>query len=387
MRVLVAFDKFKGSLTASAACEIAAAALREAQPSWTVDSCPLADGGDGFASILTAAAGGELRRCRVTGPRGEAVDAAYGLVDVAKIPAAARARLGSAATDGARIAVIEMSAASGLALLPPERRDVWQTSTIGTGELIAAAARDGASAVVLGVGGSATNELGLGALQVLGAKYLGLDNLPLNVAPAPVSWPQIRRIAGELDALPPIFIACDVTNPLLGPQGAAAVYGPQKGLRRADVARLDHESARLALLLCTHFGQPDTTMEQPGTGAAGGIAFGLMVATGARLLPGFDLVAQWLNVDGRIAAADIVVTGEGRFDDSSLTGKGPGAIAARALAGGKRVHVFAGTVTAAPQDAALGAHAINPPGVPLADAIRDTEANLARSVRRVFVNA
>jgi glycerate kinase len=183
--------------------------------------------------------------------------------------------------------------------------------------------------------------------------------------------------------VPPIRIACDVTNPLLGARGAAAIYGPQKGLRAADFQRLDHETARLAMLVCGYAGKPDTLMELPGAGAAGGISFGLMAVAGAELLPGFDLVSAWLDLDARLAAADLVITGEGRFDESSLSGKGPGAVAARALALGKPVHVFAGQVTAANRDR-LSLHAITPPGTPLERALQAASSNLAATVRNTL---
>jgi glycerate kinase len=279
------------------------------------------------------------------------------------------------------IAVIDMASASGLALLEPGERDPWQTSTLGTGELIRTAAELGVTAILLGVGGSATHDLGLGALAALGLEFQSAKGERVS-PPIPARWREINRIAGRIaPPLPPIRIACDVTNPLLGPNGAAAIYGPQKGLRAADLPRLDHESARLAMLLCELFGQPDSLMEKPGAGAAGGIAFGLMTATGAQLLPGFALVSAWLDLESRLAAADLVLTGEGRFDDSSLNGKGPGAVAARALALGKPVHVFAGSATATRAPEKLKLHSITPAGVPLPQALHQGSLFLARSVR------
>ena len=386
MRVLLAFDKFKDSLAARAACAAAAGALARRHPDWPVELCPLADGGEGFAEILTTAAGGTLSTVSVTGPRGAAVDATLGLVPWSRIPASARAQLQlpAAPSDSAEIAVIEMAAASGLALLAPDQRDPWQTTTLGTGQLIAAAAQAGAAAILLGVGGSATHDLGAGALSALGLAFLS-PNGEIVRPPQPARWEQIERINGKIPAtLPPIRIACDVSNPLLGPRGAAAVYGPQKGLRPADLAKLDHASARLGLLLCAQSGQSDALMDTPGAGAAGGLAFGLMTSARAKLLPGFDLVAAWLNLDARIAAADLVITGEGRFDDSSLSGKGPGAVAARALAAGKPVHVFAGQVAVTADRAGLTLHAITPEGQPLADALRAAGPNLAAAVERVW---
>jgi len=383
MRVLLAVDKFKDSLTAPAACAAAAAALREKHPDWSLDECPLADGGEGFASILTRAAGGVMIATTVAGPRGAPHKAAFGLVPWQQIPAAAQAllHLPLDPRERANIAVIEMAAASGLALLPNAQRDPWQTTSQGTGELIAEAARRGVAAIVLGVGGSATTDLGLGALHALGLGFLDAAGQKIS-PPVPARWSEIQRLAGQVPAtLPPIRIACDVTNPLLGSHGAAAVYGPQKGLKAPDLARLEHASARLGLLLCTHCRQSDTLMDAPGAGAAGGIAFGLMTGAGAQLLPGFDLVASWLDLDRRITAADLVITGEGRFDASSLSGKGPGAVARRALQAGKAVRVFAGQVS---PDAAippqLQLHAITPADLPLAEALRTASGLLATAI-------
>jgi glycerate kinase len=384
MRVLLAFDKFKDSLTARDACTFAAAALREKHRDWTLDLCPLADGGEGFSEILTNAVGGSVIGSSVTDPLGDYVQAQIGIVPYEKIPAAARAQLPpppERSRTKPTIAVIDMASASGLALLEPDERDPWQTSTTGTGELLRTATELGVSAILLGVGGSATSDLGLGALAVLGLRFetaRGETVFP----PIPAHWREIHRISGSITPpLPPIRIACDVTNPLLGPRGAAAIYGPQKGLRPEDLARLDHESARLAMMLCAHSKQPDSLMEKPGAGAAGGIAFGFMTAAGAQLLPGFDLVSAWLDLEKRLAAADLVITGEGRFDDSSLSGKGPGAVAARALALGKQVHVFAGQAKVSTPPANLALHSITPPDVPLERALPQASLFLGRAVR------
>lgn len=389
MRVLLAFDKFKDALTAREACEIAGRALAERSPAWSFDVCPLADGGEGFGEILTAAAGGETRRYPVTGPRGTLVDAAIGFVPLQQIPSGARQLLGLAGEPAGdklreRVALIEMASASGLALLAEGERDPWRTTTVGTGQLIRHAVEEDVALILLGVGGSATHDLGLGALAALGLEFHAGDGQCVQ-PPTPEQWSRIARLAGRVPAgVPPIRIACDVTNPLLGARGAAATYGPQKGLLATDLARLEHASGRMALLLCHHCQQPDSLMDAPGAGAAGGIAFGLMAAAGAQLLPGFDLVSAWLDLERRVAAADIVITGEGRFDDSSLSGKGPGAVAARALALGKRVHVFAGAVSARSSHDGLSLHAVTPPGTLLERALRETPLNLRRAVQDAF---
>jgi len=386
MRVLVAFDKFKDSLTARQAGELAARALSESHGDWEIDLCPLADGGEGFAEILVRAAGGRMQHIPVSGPRGGRVEAAFGLAPLGAIPAEARTLLGlgTAGAGAGDAAIVEMAAASGLALLPTELRDPWQTTTHGTGQLIRSAAESGARAIVLGVGGSATHDLGLGALGALGLEFLTAGGEKLR-PPIPALWPRLARIEGEVFAsIPPIRIACDVDNPLLGSRGAGAIYGPQKGLKPEEAGKLESESARLAALLCGHCGRPPGLAHEPGTGAAGGISFGLMAAANARLLSGFDLVAAWLGLDARIAAADVIITGEGRFDDSSLSGKGPGAVARRACALGKGVHVFAGQVSVSEAPAGLSLHAITPSGTPVAAALRDAPGNLSAAIRASF---
>ena len=381
MRVLIAADKFKDSLTAAQACEAIAAGVRRAQPAWVVDSCPLTDGGEGFARILTGAAQGEWVTCRVAGPRGEPVEAGFGVVETAKLPAEVLRRLGYAG--GGRLAVIEMAAASGLALLSADERDVWQAHTGGTGELIAEAAARGVDGILLGVGGSATHDLGLGALTALGLGLFDADGWRV-ANPAPVAWDRVASVrASGLRALPPIWIACDVTNPLLGPGGAATVYAPQKGLRPELLAKLETESARLAGLLCASCGADGSLAETPGAGAAGGIAFGLMVATGARLVPGFELVSDWLRIEERLKPADLVITGEGRFDDSSLQGKGPGSLVRAACALGKPVHVFAGRIDAH-ETPGVRLHEVSPRGVPLAAALAKAGLWLQEQVAAEF---
>jgi glycerate kinase len=386
LRVLLAFDKFKDALTAREACELAARALGDRHGDWQLDLCPLTDGGEGFAEILVGAAGGTLVPIKVEGPRGAPLTAPVGLVSPAMIPPAALARLGLEAppSPGGKIAVIEMASASGLALLVPALRDPWRTSSIGTGQLIRAAADLGATGVLLGVGGSATHDLGLGALSALGFGFLAADGRPLQ-PPVPATWDRLIRVGGRLAAsIPPIRIACDVDHPLLGPRGAAATFAPQKGLRAADYDRLEAESGRLAALLCAYAGQPADLAGRPGAGAAGGIAFGLMAAAGARLLPGSAVVAAWLDLEARLAAADLVLTGEGRFDASSWEGKGPGAIAARARALGKPVRVYAGLVDLPrpSDDPGLVFHAITPVGTPLPQALADTAVNLGGALLR-----
>ena len=380
MRVLVACDKFKDALDASAATTAAAEALRAAHPDWQLDLCPLADGGDGFAPVLTRAVGGELRPATVTGPRGTPVTATFGLVAAEKLPAAVRTLLGLESS--ARLGVVEMAQASGLALLAPAQRDPWHTTSRGTGELLRAAAAAGATRLLLGVGGSATHDVGLGALSALGLTCHEVGG-KLVENPVPHTWAAVASVAGRLDpSLPPIAVACDVTNPLMGTFGAANVFAPQKGLRPEDFTRLEYMTGRMAALLTTHAKKHPLLCETPGAGAAGGLAFGLLCAADAQLVPGADLVAAWLDLDARVAAADVVLTGEGRFDASSLAGKAPAALARRALAAGKRVHVFAGAAAAELPGATV--HAITPPAQPLPEALAQAATNLRAAVQKVF---
>jgi glycerate kinase len=380
MRVLVAFDKFKDAIGAHEACAITMQALQARHPDWIIESAPLTDGGDGFARILAEATATHEVRTTATGPRGAPVDAGWAPVPRTRIPAAARARLSG---QGDLVAVIEMATASGLALVSQAERDPWTATSAGTGELMRVAADAGASALLLGVGGSATHDLGLGALQALGFRFLDREGRSLGAA-LPADWSRLARIEGGPPAsFPPVFIACDVDNPLLGPRGAATVFAPQKGLKPGDRDRLETLSASVAEQLCAHCGRDPALMTAPGSGAAGGIAFGLMAGLGARLLPGFDLVSAWLDLDRRIGDCDVVITGEGRFDASSLGGKGPGAIAARAIAAGKTVHVFAGQVDASATPG-LHLHPITAPGTPLAEALRETRERLGACVRGVF---
>jgi glycerate kinase len=380
MRALLAFDKFKDALPARQACEVAAATLRDRHPAWTLDLCPLTDGGEGFAETLAGAVGGRLELVEVSGPRGRRLPAPVGYLDCARIPPAARALLPGTPGEG-RAAVIGLASASGIELLARDQRDPWKTTTVGTGELIAQAVAKKAAFVLLGVGGSATNDLGLGALAALGFRFLARNGTPVAV-PAPDQWERIARIEPPPTKLPPLFIACDVTNPLLGPRGATAIFGPQKGLLAADLPRLEAEMARLAALLAAACGKPASLAETPGAGATGGLPFGLMVGAGAKLVPGFELVSAWLDLPARLAAADLVITGEGRFDATSLGGKGPGSLVREARQRGKPAHVFAGSVDL-PAGSDVAAHAITPAGMPLAEALPRPAEFLAAAVRQL----
>ncbi len=387
MRVLLAFDKFKDALTARQACETAARALGAKHPDWQFDLCPLTDGGEGFCETLTRVGRGQLVELEASGPLGHKLRTAYGTVPIKSLPTAARARL--ALNQSGSLAIIEMASASGLALLRPNERNPWNTSSFGTGEQIGAVIQAGANAVLLGVGGSATNDLGLGALAALGFKFLDAAGVPVPV-PMPAAWEKIRRIDGSgAGRLAPTFIACDVTNPLLGPNGSAAVFGPQKGLPVDDLPRLETQAARIAKMLAAACGKDTSLADTPGAGAAGGIGFGLMAAFGATLVPGFDLVSDWLDLPARLAASDLVLTGEGRFDSTSLGGKGPGRLIAEARRLGKPAHVFAGSLGLPAQSGAKGPegchlYAITPANMTLAQALPRTAELLGTTLENLW---
>lgn len=385
MEILIAFDKFKEALSAPEACRIAAREVARHFPAATIHRRPLTDGGEGFVDTLVDALSGTFHDVRVSGPYGAPVTARWGLIEAAAIPAAARTLLDLPAT-AQRLAVVEMANASGLALTAPAERDPWLASSRGIGEVIAAATDTGVDAIVIGLGGSATNDLGLGALTALGLRCLDARG-ELVEPPTPATWPRVASLQGQLRPdLPPLRVACDVTNPVLGPRGASAVYGPQKGLLAPDLPRLDDAMATMAVRVCAHLGAPAALIEQPGSGAAGAIAAGFLATGRARLLPGFEFVSALLGLPERIAAADLIITGEGGFDDSSLEGKGPGSLVTAGLAARKRVTVFAGRIQLSTTPPGLTAVAISPPDLPLPQALRETPSRLAAAVRSAFAS-
>ncbi len=389
-RLLLVFDKFKDALEAESVCAEVARAVRARCPGTLVQTAPLTDGGEGFVDILTGRAGGIVRQATVCGPRLQPVEAAYGRVDLEGLPGGLKRAFGL--PESGYLAIIEMARASGLQLLDGTERDPWVTTSFGTGELMTAAAREGVSAILLGVGGSATQDLGLGALAALGLRREPpADGGHPGAGFVPAEWGRIEAFSGEgLLSLPPVRIACDVGNPLLGERGAVHTFARQKGATDADLTRLEAVTGEAAEKLCRAFGVPADVATQPGAGAAGGIGFGLQVACGARRISGYDLVAEWLGLDGKIEAADLVITGEGRFDAGSLAGKGPGRVVKRALERGKKVVVLAGAVAlsaaerAALEDSGAVLEAVTPEGMALDEALPRTGALLGAAVNRVL---
>jgi glycerate kinase len=312
VKIVVAPDSFKECLPAAQVAQAIAdglnaawAALGPREERLEVVPVPMADGGEGTVETVLAAAGGQRRTATVTGPLGEPVQASFGLL-----------------ADGAT-AVIEMASAAGLQLVPPPQRDPTKTTTYGVGELIRAAMDARAKRILIGIGGSSTTDGGTGCAQALGWRFLARSGREIL---GPMSGGRLAEIA-QIDptgrdprlARTDILVACDVDNPLTGPQGAAAVYGPQKGATPEQVRMLDEGLARLARLTQRDVG---TLVEQmPGAGAAGGLGAGLVAFCGARLCRGVESVAETVDLAGKIRGADLVITGEGRLDDQSLRGK------------------------------------------------------------------
>jgi glycerate 2-kinase len=325
-RYLIAPLEFKGSLTAAEAAEAMREGLVRAQAAAEVELLPLADGGPGTAEALVAALQGRWHTVLVHDPLGRTVEATYGTW--------------ANGTAG----IVEMAQASGLFRLSPGERNARRASSFGTGELIRAAVLAGVRTLSVGLGGSATNDGGAGLLQALGVKLKDMQGRELPPGGAALRDLARMELEGALRQMSEVELTCvtDVTNPLTGPQGASAVYGPQKGATHDDVALLDSALAHFADVVRRQLGL-DVSRE-PGMGAAGGLGFGLRVVFGARLVRGFQHVAEVVHLQQRLANCDVVLTGEGRLDAQSRQGKGPVALAERARAAGKRVVVFAGSI-------------------------------------------
>ncbi|MHC4991580.1 MAG: glycerate kinase family protein [Planctomycetota bacterium] len=304
MRILCAPDSFKETISATDAAEAMAGGCRAATTEARVATCPVADGGEGTLDVLMATMEGRVETLAVRGPLGEPVGARLGLVPPAGL------------------AIVELAEASGLALVPPAKRNPSRTSTFGTGQLLRRAIERRARRVVCAIGGSATVDGGVGLAQAVGVRFFDADGRCLD---APLTGDDLLRI-GRFErpaGLPLIDVACDVTNPLCGEQGAAVIYGPQKGASAAQVERLEMALAHLATIT-------DADPEAPGAGAAGGVGFGLVAFLGATLHRGAELVLDTVGFEGRCRDADLVITGEGRLDGQSLFGKAVMAVAARA---------------------------------------------------------
>lgn len=323
MNVVIAIDSFKGSLSSLEAADAVREGIWRAHPKASVTILPLADGGEGTVDALIAGLGAERTEVEVSGPLGDPVRAVYGIKG--------------------DLAVMEMAAAAGLPLVPPEKRDGLHASTCGVGEMIAHALRRGCRRFVMGIGGSATTDGGMGMLQALGFSFRDAEDREAGRGAAALGT--VASITDE-HAMPELrkaefSIACDVNNPLCGPRGAAFVYGPQKGLN--DLEATDKAMASYARVCADFTGRNEA--EQAGAGAAGGLGFAFLTFTKAKLHSGVDIVLDTVGIDDALSKADIAVTGEGRIDAQTVMGKAPGGVAKRAKAHGCRVLAFAGSVT------------------------------------------
>jgi glycerate kinase len=326
MKVVIAPNAFKGTLTAPQAAAAIARGVRDVFPDADVVEVPVADGGDGTVDALVTARRGEYRTATVEGPLGDPVKARYGLIDAG------------------RTAVVELATSSGLALIDPSRRDPRRASTFGFGQLLEAARAQGVGEIIAGIGGSATNDGGAGMAQALGYRLLddAGDDLPRGGA----ALARLDRIDGAgFDragwASVSVRVASDVTNPLTGPEGASAVYGPQKGADEQAVGELDAALARLAQVIERDLGK--RVAQLPGSGAAGGAGAGLVAFLNASLEPGAPLVVAATGFDEHLPGCDLVFTGEGRADEQTAYGKAPGEVAKRAGAAGIPVVLLAGS--------------------------------------------
>jgi glycerate kinase len=363
MRVVIAPDKFKGSLDAAAAADAIARGWRAAWPEAETRLAPIADGGEGFAAALSSALDGEWIETQAHDPLGREVVARYTWIEAGKL------------------AVLDMSEAAGLWRLKPEERNPLRANTYGVGQLIRHAAERGARRILVGLGGSATTDAGVGMAAALGYEMLTSDGEDL--APLPENMTALIRIQAEsVMDLPEIVAASDVRNPLLGPRGAARVFAPQKGADAKTVEALEYAMQNVADVV-----QQDLECDfrdAPGAGAAGGLGFGLLSFCQASIRSGFDVVAEALRLEELIADSDLVLTGEGRIDGQTLEGKGPAGVAALARRHGKPVIAFGGSISDDANIASIfdGICPIIDQPTSLADAMKGAGEFLERAAQR-----
>lgn len=326
MKIVIAPQGFKGNLTALQVARAIEAGVKRVVPDALTMLKPMADGGEGTVQALVDATGGELMATEVTGPLGEQAKAHWGILSDKKT------------------AVIEMAAASGLPLVPPEKRNPLITTTYGTGELIRAALDHGCRKLIIGIGGSATNDGGAGMAQALGVRFLDAKGKELPFGGAALA--KLERI--DTSKIDPrlagfeVTLACDVNNPLCGPRGASAIYGPQKGATPEMVKQLDAALCHYADVIKKDLGVD--YRDVPGAGAAGGLGLGLMVFLKAKLIPGIEVVIKATNLMADLKGADLVFTAEGRIDCQSAMGKVPTGVALKAKEFGLPVIALAGEV-------------------------------------------
>ena len=323
MKIVIAMDSFKGSLSSADAGHAAAAGILRAHPDAEISVFPVADGGEGTVDALVSGLNGSCRTVTVSDPLGRPIAAQYGILPD-------------------RTAVIEMAAASGLPLLTQAERDPMHTTTFGFGELIADAIRQGCRSFILGIGGSATNDCGIGCMQALGFGFYDKDGKP--AAHGAEGLAQVHHITTD-HVLPELracqfHVACDVTNPLCGENGCSKVFAPQKGADAAMIAEMERSMQRFSALVTAY--DPDADAARAGSGAAGGLGFALRTFLHADLQAGIDVVIRQTGMEEAIRKADVVVTGEGRLDAQTVMGKAPVGIAKTAKKYGLPVIAFCG---------------------------------------------
>lgn len=327
MKVTIAIDSLKGSLTSMEAGYAISEGITRVFPDAEVCVRPLADGGEGTVDALVKGMDGIYKKVKVTGPLGEKVEATYGIIEETKT------------------AIMEMSQAAGITLVPDEKRNPLYTTTYGVGEMIIDAIQNGCRRFIVGIGGSATNDGGVGMLQALGYQFT--NALGEEIADGARGLKELKVISDE-NVLPELAecefkIACDVTNPLCGERGCSAVYGPQKGATPEMVEEMDEWLFEYAALACEKF--PKANPAFPGTGAAGGLGFAFLTFTNAVLESGIKIVLEETKLSEYVKDADVVITGEGRLDFQTAMGKAPIGVAKLAKEYGKPVLAFAGAVT------------------------------------------
>jgi glycerate kinase len=324
LKILVVPDKFKGTLSAGAAARAIAKGWHRVRPQDTLELLPMTDGGDGFGEVISALLHARVRRVKT--------------VDAAHRPCTARWWW----EPETKTAIIESAAVIGLAMLPPGRFHPFELDTFGLGAVLRAAAANGARRCLMGIGGSATNDAGFGLARALGWEFLDRNANPIEQWTGLDQLAKIRALSSRR-GLSRLLVAVDVQNPLLGPRGATRVYGPQKGVRPRDFAQAERCLGRLATVVRKEFGRDPA--RAPGTGAAGGLGFGLRTFLGAQLESGFDLFARQAMLERRLRTADLVIVGEGAIDSSTFMGKGVGQIAARCRKRGIPCIALAGSMS------------------------------------------
>src|SRR6266853_70400 len=326
MKILIAPDKFKGALNAREVAQNIAKGLFDVLPDAQIEVVPMADGGEGTAEVICDARGCSWLECKAHDPLGREIDARYGWIDQEKF------------------AVMEMNEAAGMRRLSESERDPIRATTFGVGEMLLDATKRGANEIVIGLGGSATNDGGFGMARALGFRFLGAGDREIKRVVELALLERIQRPKGREELKRRrIIAAVDVKNPLLGENGATQVFGPQKGASKSDLDNLERALARLADVVATQFGFD--YRNEAGAGAAGGLGFGLLSFCGATSRPGFEVVAEAVGLESKMKDADLVITGEGSLDRQTLEGKTPVGVARLARKLGKRVFAIVGRTT------------------------------------------